>query len=143
MLLFHKTKFLSILKNIWYFGINNILSIAKETPFEDISVESFFDGPNPYDRPAANQKKIAASALEFVAFDETCTQTGSAPLITPQGLKATKVINRGVDDATLFTGDEKIMMTISFFVSFFLICGKYAFLICGKYAFLMCGKTLF
>ena len=76
-------------------------------------------GTNPFGREAAHQKKVVASKMEFVDYDNNFTKTGKTPIITTKGLKDAKIINRGEDDDTLFTSDSRIYASFSYYVSWY------------------------
>ena len=94
-------------------------SIELKTPYEEINLSPFLEqGNNPFKRPAAEQKNIASSGLEFISYDNDFTKTGETPVVTVAGLKAAKIVDRGQDDETLFTQEAQIFMSFKYYVSF-------------------------
>jgi len=86
--------------------------------FEQISIDKLLNvGNNPFKRAAVDNRSIVASKLEADKYDESFTKTNPNGAITANGLKVTKMVNRGDIDADLFAGDDTIELTIPYYVS--------------------------
>ena len=94
-------------------------SITLATPYDEVDLRPFLDqGENPFERGASLQRTISANGFEFTGFDAEFTKTGATATLTAQGMKAAKIITKDNEDDTLFTREESIYATFSYFVSF-------------------------